>query len=168
MLSLDNFLNAAQLLALVPICGGTVTLGALAAPQIFKNLNRGEAGKLITQIFLGFDHWIKFSAALLLGAKLLQVFGVQEAQFIQKITSTAADGAEIVTSQLDWGLTITTLLVVCIAAISFHLVFRTTPALQEASRRNKRKDFDKHHKESEILHRINFLLALVLMFSFAS
>lgn len=154
MCSFSQILNAAQIASLVTIAGGTVTLGALVAPQLFSNASKQEAGKLMTAIFSGFDQWLKASALLLLATKALHLIVVDRFVFF---TATG----------FQWGLLISSLLVLAIVAISLHLVYRTSVELVAAMRANKKEEFERLHRESEVLHRINFALALLLLFSFA-
>ncbi len=131
-----------------------MTLGALVAPQLFGNASKNEAGKLMTAIFGGFDQWLKASSILLLVTKILHLIVVDRFNFV---TETG----------FNWALALTSVLVLAIAAISLHLVFRTSPEMLAAMRQNNKEKFEELHKQSEILHRVNFGLALVLLFSFA-
>ncbi len=154
MCSFSQILNATQIASLTIIAGGTLTLGALVAPQIFNNSNRSEAGKLMTAIFSSFDQWLKGSSILLFASKLLQLIVVDRLAFVT-ITGFRLD------------LLFSTILVLAITAISLHLVYRTSNNLLNAIRKNDKTAFEALHKESEILHRINFGLALLMLFSFA-
>ncbi len=154
MCSFGEILNAAQIASLALIAGGTVTLGALVAPQLFGNASKQEAGKLMTSIFSGFDQWLKASAFLLLATKLLHLIIVDRFIFM---TVTG----------FQWGLAVSSILVLAIVAISLHLVYRTSPELVAAMRANKKEEFERLHRESELLHRVNFGLALLVLFSFA-
>ncbi len=148
MCSFGEILNATQISSLATIAGGTVTLGALVAPQLFSNASRQEAGKLMTAIFGSFDQWLKISSLLLLASKLLHLIIVERFVF-------------------SWPMFLTSLLTVAIVAISLHLVYRTSPEMLAAMRANKKEDFERLHHQSELLHRVNFALALGLLWTFA-
>lgn len=148
MCSFGEILNAAQITSLSAIAGGTVTLGALVAPQLFNNASKQEAGKLMTSIFDSFDQWLKMSSILLFACKLLHLIIVERFVF-------------------SWGMLITSLLTLAVIAISLHLVYRTSPEMLAAMRANKKEEFEQLHHQSELLHRINFGLALVLLWTFA-
>ncbi len=154
MCSFGQILNAAQIASLTVIAGGTVTLGALVAPQLFGNASKQEAGKLMTSIFNGFDQWLRGAAFLLIAVKLLHLIVVDRFIFF---TPTG----------FQWGLVLSSVLVLAVTAISLHLVYRTSPELVAAMRANKKEDFERLHRESELLHRINFGLALGLLWTFA-
>lgn len=160
MCSFNEVLNAAQVIALVPITGGTVAIGALVAPQMFKVLDRPDAAKLMIAIFGNFDKWIKTSASLLLTSKLIQLIFIDKLNFYLLMQT-----GEELTKKLNTTLVISTLLVFAIAAVSFHIAFRLSPKILQAY--NTQSDtFDKLHKENELLHKINFLFGIVLLLTF--
>ena len=154
-------LNFVQLVSLIVIVGGTITIGALAAPTLFANLSRQEAGSVMMDLFSKFDKWIKVSAILLLSAKIIELVTVHKMNFMIE-TGT---GEELVKS-LNTGLVTNLLLVLLIAAISMYISLQLSPALT-SSYENDTSDFSTLHGKSEILHKVNFALGLILLFSFA-
>jgi uncharacterized membrane protein len=158
--TLQEIVNLTQLLGLIVITGGTITLGALAAPSLFKNLNREEAGSVMVEIFGKFSNWIKVSAILILLAKLIDVVCIHKFNFFVQCTV----GEELVKS-LNTNMLVSTLLVVAIAATSLHIAFKLSPAIVESYEADS-EQFPLLHKQSEMLHRVNFLLGIGLLFSF--
>ncbi|MCE2929042.1 MAG: DUF4149 domain-containing protein [Candidatus Caenarcaniphilales bacterium] len=146
MFNLSFISSSLQLISLIIITGGTITIGALAAPTLFNSLSREEAGSVMVDIFNRFDNWIKVSAIILLSAKIIEMIFV-------KPTFNA-------------GGIITLLLVIGIAAISFYMAFVLSPQINTAYETDDKLFLDLH-KQSELLHRVNFLLGLVLLASFA-
>lgn len=143
-----NFLShSCQLLALVVIIGGTLSLGALAAPCLFRTLAREEAGAVMVDIFTHFEKWIKVSSVILFFGKLLELIYLKPLIDTREIMSIV--------------------LVLAISFVSFYLVFVLSPKLNLAYQ-NDTDEFGKLHNKSESLHRVNFLLGLLLLFFFAS
>ncbi len=159
--TLQEIVNLAQLLGLIVITGGTITLGALAAPSLFHNLSREEAGSVMVEIFSKFDSWIKVSSIVILVAKLIDVAYIHKFNFFIETTV----GEEVI-KMLNTNMLISTILVVAIAATSLHIAFRLSPAIQESYEADSAQ-FPVLHKQSEMLHRVNFLLGIGLLFSFA-
>ncbi len=164
MSTFNMILNGMQITALMLISGGTVVIGALIAPLLFKAFNKKDASKFIVKMFEQFDDWLKLSAGMLLGAKLLQLIMIDKFQFV--VEKTVNNEA---VKQMDMGLALTLFLVLAISALSFHIVFKTTPALKKYFDNNKdrqSKDFNEIHKQSEMLHKVNFILGFLLLLSF--
>ena len=65
-------INFLKLSALLVIVGSTITIGALAAPVIFKGLAREEAARVMIEIFARYDVWLKFAAISLLISSILK------------------------------------------------------------------------------------------------
>ena len=174
MCSFAELLEGVQVLSLVPIAGGTVTLGALVAPKIFKELGKKEASQLMIGLFTRFDEWLKISAGALLGSHLIQVLFVNKFNFhreIQRAVKVSKEAAEKAVEPvmetvkvLDWSLVFPTLLVLAISGICFYQVFRLSPELATLYKSTrKRALFNEKHRISEILAKAQFVLALILL-----
>lgn len=161
MTTLDTVLNLVQLVSLIVITGGTITIGALTAPTLFNSLSREEAGSVMFDLFAKFDNWIKFSAIILFVAKLLQLILVHKFNFF----ITTGTGEELVKS-FNTPLFAYSLLAVIITAVTLYLTNKLSPEIN-ASYENDLTDFAALHKKSEQLHKLNFVLGLVLLSSFA-
>ncbi len=98
---------------------------------------------------------------MILVAKLIDVAYIHKFNFF--IESTV--GEEVVKT-LNTNMLVSTILVVAIAATSLHIAFRLSPAIKESYEADSAQ-FPKLHKQSEMLHRVNFLLGIGLLFSFA-
>lgn len=162
----ETIISSLQLTGLFPIVGGTVVIGALIAPLTFKSLNKKEASKLMVQMFKKFDDWIKVAATILLASKLIEVIFIDKFSFSKTLV---VDGNQV--SKLDTGSLLTLILVLAIAAISYHIVFKLTPQIDSTYKANKDsqgKKFQDLHKQSEMLHKVNFLLGFILLLSFAA
>lgn len=158
---MENVLSFIQLISLIVIVGGTITIGALAAPIMFKNLSREEAGMLMIELFSKFDNWIKVSAVLLLGAKLTEIIVINKMNFMIETSA-----GEELTKSLNTTLVTNSILILIIVAISFYLSMKLSPAIT-SSYQNDSPEFSQLHKRSEALHKVNFILGLILLFSFA-
>lgn len=154
-------LSFIQLVSLIIIVGGTITIGALAAPTLFSNLSRQEAGSVMIDLFTKFDKWIKFSALSLLAAKLIELIAAQKMNFMIE----SGTGEEIVKT-LNTPMLTNLLLVLLIVAVSLYISFKLSPAVTD-SYENDTAEFSKLHNQSEMLHKVNFVLGLVLLFSYA-
>lgn len=154
-------INLIQILALTIISGGTLVLGALVAPLLFNQLSREEASAIMIELFGNFDTWIKFSALSVLGAKLIEVVLINKFNFFISTTS-----GEEVKQVFNSALLNSSLLAIAIAAISLHIVYKLSPAILE-SYENDSMQFAALHKQSEILHRVNFVLGLLLLAHFS-
>lgn len=162
MPDLNETLNALQLISLSIITGGTITIGALTAPLLFKNLNREEAGAVMVDMFSRFDKWIRTFAIILLGSKLVQIVMINHFDFF--ISSGA--GEELVKT-FNMPLMTSLMLVLAIAAVSLFMGFKLSPQIIQ-SYENNSPEFHKLHGQSENLHKLNFVLgfALLIMFAF--
>lgn len=159
--TLLEILKASQLIGLAIITGGTITMGALAAPSIFNNLNREEAGSLMVTMFTKFDTWIKSASIMILTAKFVEIFYVRKFNFFVE-TQVGGQIAKV----FNTGMFASTLLVLAIAAVSLHIAFRLSPQIISSYEADS-PQFGALHKQSEMLHRVNFLLGLGLLLSFA-
>lgn len=165
MFSMLQITNILQVIGLFPIVGGTVVLGALVAPIAFGNLAKKDAAKLVTLSFCQFNDWLKIAAAMLLGGKLIDLIFISKFSFT---TKTIVENKEV--ASLDMWALVSLVLVAAIAGISYHIAFNLSPQIIGAYRKSVEKQsrkFNQLHKESENLHRINFLCALILLLSFA-
>lgn len=149
-----------EALALLSITGGTITIGALVAPVLFQNLDRADAGLVMLKSFEKFDSWINVSAILLTTAFFLELVFVQGFSYID----TIGLGEEAV-SKIDWALLYKTLLVVACSGLSYYLSNILGPLVTEAYDKSKQKEFDALHDKSEQLHRFNFVIGLLLLFT---
>jgi len=156
-----TILSFIQLVSLIVIVGGTITIGALAAPTLFSNLSRQEAGSVMIDLFTKFDRWIKFSAIILLAAKLTELVTVNKMNFMIE----SGTGEELVKT-LNTPMLTNLLLVLLIVAVSLYISFKLSPAVTD-SYENDSAEFSKLHTRSETLHKVNFVLGLILLFSFA-
>lgn len=165
MCTFNEILNSIQITSLVPITGGTLVLGALIAPLTFQVLNKKDAGKFMMMMFQKFDTWIKFSSIALLVAKVLQFAFVNKFSFFYQTTID-----DKVISRLDSGTLTSFLLVLAIVAVSLHIVFRLSARMIEIfddNAKNQTDEFQKLHKQSEMLYKVNFLLGFLLLISFS-
>lgn len=159
--TLLEILKATQLIGLTIITGGTITLGALATPSIFRNLNREEAGLLMVEMFTKFDTWIKSASIMILVAKLIEIFYVRRFDFFLE-TKVGTEIARV----FNTGMFLSTFLVLAIAAVSLHIAFKLSPQIISSYEADS-PQFGALHRQSEFLHRVNFLLGLGLLISFA-
>lgn len=159
-MTLLEILNLVQILALMVITGGTLVIGALAAPTLFSNLSREEAGSIMIELFGKFDSWIKVSALSVITAKLLEIIFIAKFNFIV----TTGTGEEI-SKALNMSLINSSILVLAITAISLHIAYRLSPAIIE-SFEDDSAQFSALHKQSEMLHRVNFVLGVFLLTNF--
>ena len=158
-MSLQEILNLVQIFSLVIITGGTLVIGALVAPSLFNNLSREEAGTLMVEVFGKFASWIKVSAILIALTKLVEFIYVAKFSFF----ITTGTGEEV-TKLLNSALLNSTILALAIVAISLHIAMNLSPAIVEAYE-NDSDEFSKLHKQSEVLHRVNFVLGAIMLLS---
>ena len=156
-MSIQEILNLIQLLALVIISGGTLVIGALVAPTLFANLCREEASTIMIVTFGKFDCWIKFSALTLAIAKFLELILVHKFNFMLE-----SGTGEAITKVMNGDLINSIVLVMAITAISLYIAFKLSPAIIQ-SFEDDSNEFRSLHKQSEIMHRINFLLSIFLL-----
>ncbi len=162
MPNIQEILFALQLISLIVITGGTITIGALTAPSIFGNLSRQEAGAVMIDLFSRFDRWIKFSAITLLIAKFFEFVIVYKSSFY--IINNAEDS---IIKTFNTSLFSSSILVVGIGIVSLVLAFKLSPKMID-SYENDLPNFERLHQQSEMLHKANFALGLALLLSFAS
>jgi hypothetical protein len=160
--NIQEILFALQLISLIVITGGTITIGALTAPSIFGNLSRQEAGAVMIDLFSRFDRWIKFSAITLLFAKFFEFVIVYKSSFY--IINNAE---ESIIKTFNTSLFSSSILVVGIGIVSLVLAFKLSPRMID-SYENDLPNFERLHQQSEMLHKANFALGLALLLSFAS
>lgn len=161
MPSIQEVLYSAQLISLIVITGGTITLGALAAPTIFGSLSRQEASAVMIDLFCRFDRWIKFSALVLFIAKLLEFAIVYKASFY-----VVSGAGETISKSFNTSLFGSSMLVLVIVVISLMLAIKLSPQMI-SSYENDHPSFERLHHQSEILHKANFAFGLILLLSFA-
>ncbi len=159
--TLQEIVNLVQLLGLTVIIGGTITIGALTAPVVFRSFSRMEAGSLMIELFAKFDKWLQASALLILLAKLVDVVYIHKFNFFTEIGS-----GEELAKVLNTNMLISSLLVIAITALSFYIVLKVSPAVLESYEADS-PEFNTLHKRSELLHKVNFLLGIALLFNFA-
>jgi hypothetical protein len=157
---MNRILEVLQIIALIPITGGTLVLGALVAPILFANLDRFDAGSIMIAMFKRFDDWIKLSSYLLVGSKLAELALVYKFSFFLE----SQIGEELI-KQLNKPLLASIGLSLAIAAASLHIAYKLTPRIVKAYEQDA-PDFEKLHKQSELLHMVNFLLGVLLLLSF--
>jgi hypothetical protein len=162
MPNIQEFLFAVQLISLIVITGGTITIGALTAPSIFGNLSRQEAGAVMIDLFSRFDRWIKFSAISLLSAKFIEFVIVYKSSFYVVNSST-----DNIIKTFNSSLFSSSMLVIGISIVSLVLALKLSPRMIE-SYENDLPNFERLHQQSEMLHKANFALGLALLLSFAS
>lgn len=165
MCTFNEILNSVQIVSLIPITGGTLVLGALIAPLTFQVLNKKDAGKFMMMMFQKFDTWIKFSSIALLASKILQFAFINKFSFFYQVAVE-----DKLVSKLDFSVLISVLLALAIAAISLHIVFRLSSRMIEIfddNAKTQTDEFQSLHKQSEMLHKVNFMLGFLLLIMFA-
>lgn len=162
--------NALQLIGLIPITGSTVVIGALVAPAAFKTLNKKEANKLMITMFGKYDDWLKAAAISLGLGKLIDLMLIRKFNFSKIVEITNANGKIEQVQQTDLGALLIVLMVAAIVALSLYLSMLLSPKILKAFDKSKDKqgaEFERLHKESELFHRISFLLGFLVLMSFA-
>lgn len=137
-------INFLKLSALLVIVGSTITIGALAAPVIFKGLAREEAARVMIEIFARYDVWLKFAAISLLISSILKFI------LIDKLSLNPVS-------------IISLAIVLIITIISFYEIYALSPQILDAYK-NSADNFQHLHSLSEKIHKMNFLLGLALLF----
>ncbi len=150
---LEKILNCIQIAGLISISGGTLAIGAITAPTLFKELNRAEASVTMIEIFSKFDTLVLYSAILVFAAKLIELI------FIRGFSFNNAN------AELDLGLICMLLCALGILLISFYLSLILEPQILEAYETSS-PIFDSLHHQSELIHKVNFLLGLIMLFGF--
>lgn len=149
----EKFLNCIQIAGLISISGGTLAIGAITAPTLFKELNRAEASVTMIEIFSKFDKLVLYSAILVFAAKLIELI------FIKGFNFNNASG------ELDLGFICMLLCALGILLISLYLSLILEPQILEAYETSS-PIFDSLHHQSELIHKANFLLGLLMLFGF--
>jgi hypothetical protein len=139
---LSKILSTTELLGLLVIGGGTLILGALVAPILFVNLSRQEAGASMMEIFLNFEYWLKASALAVLVAEVFEIL---------------IFGFNFWPSILGLGL----------VGNSYYIIYLLSPKLRQAYDEHS-NGFELLHKKSQLLHKINFALAFMLILVLSS
>lgn len=164
MAGLETILEIIQVLALALIAAGTIVIGALVAPLVFKQLSKIEAGVVVTEIFERFSQWIEIAALALFTSKLVDLVFVRKFNF--KSSSLVLDENSInqteLASNFDSAYLISLLIVVAIFAISLYISLELMPKLLQAYEDNE-KEFKVLHDRSEKLMKINALLAIIAL-----
>lgn len=151
---MEKILNCTQLAALLVIAGGTLTIGALVAPTVFRELSRQEASMTMIEIFGKFDRWVFVSAILLFVSKISHLVLIRKFNFLNSSGS------------LDLAFLMSLIGTILVLAISVYHSQVLSPALNAAYESNN-PIFEVLHKRSEMLFKANFLIGLLLVFSFA-
>jgi hypothetical protein len=148
-----------QLVSLALMAGGMLALGAFTAPALFQFFNRVDAGLAMTTMFRRFDVLVGICLALLVAGKALHVLPL------------------LLSGQKPWqsGLlsfwlpTALWLLIVGLTAYSLFAVNPQVEQLQKAGIATLEANdpqvqrFDKLHKLSEQLYKLDFTLAILLL-----
>lgn len=159
MAGLEAILEIIQVLTLALIAAGTVVLGALVAPILFKQLSKIEAGIAMTEIFDKFSQWLEVSALALFIAKLAEMIFIRNFNFAKDfffINQTK------LTSNFDGAYLFSIILVLAIFIISLYLSLELMPKILNAFEDNE-KEFKELHKRSEKLMKINSVLAIIAL-----
>lgn len=144
--------TALQLLGLAIMTGGMLALGAFAAPAVFGAFPREQAGEAMTQVFLRFD-------ILLLACTALVVLG-EAGRFFSQSTGLSA----LVITRL--------VLILAISAIALFNSLSLNPKINNLIHHPQFKtdimvieEFQKAHKLSEQLYKLQLLLGLLAIIS---
>ena len=164
MAGFEAILELIQILALALIAAGTVVLGALVAPLLFKQLSKIEAGVAMTEIFERFSQWVEISALALFTAKLIEVVFVRKMNFSKGIffVDQGPINQTELASSFDGGYFLGMLLVIAIFAVSLYISLELMPKMIHAYEDND-KEFQTLHKKSEKLMKINSVLAILAL-----
>ena len=164
MFELANLIKMVQVLALALIAGGTLVLGALVAPALFKNLSRIEAGNMMNNIFEKFTQWLETSSLILFVTKFIEFMSVRH--FSLSKESIFLNVSEVQQTTLfenfDTPYFFELVFISGIFAISVYLSFELMPKMANAYD-NDEKEFQKLHRRSEDLYKFNFLLAVLAL-----
>lgn len=164
MVGLAALLEIIQVLSLALIAAGTIVLGALVAPLLFKQLSKIEAGIAVTAMFERFSQWLEISALALFTAKLVDLFFIRKLNFAKDtffVNQNSVDQTEI-TSSFDMNYLFGLLLVAGIFAISLYISLELMPKMVHAYEDNE-KDFQVLHGKSEKLMKLNSVLAILAL-----
>jgi hypothetical protein len=159
MVGLEAILEIIQILALALISVGTIILGALVAPLLFKQLSKIEAGIAVTAIFEKFSQWLEISALALFTAKLIDLVFIRKFNFIKELFFI---NQTQISRSFDTTYLFSFLLVIAIFAVSLYISLELMPKMVNAFEDND-AEFKRLHKRSEKLMKLNSLLALIAL-----
>lgn len=159
MVGLEAILEIIQILTLALISVGTIILGALVAPLLFKQLSKIEAGIAVTAIFEKFSQWLEISALALFTAKLIDLVFIRKFNFIKELFFI---NQTQISRSFDTAYLFSFLLVIAIFAVSLYISLELMPKMVNAFEDND-AEFKRLHKRSEKLMKLNSLLALIAL-----
>jgi hypothetical protein len=159
MVGLEAILEIIQILALALISVGTIILGALVAPLLFKQLSKIEAGIAVTAIFEKFSQWLEISALALFTAKLIDLVFIRKFNFIKELFFI---NQTQISQSFDTVYLVSLLLTLAIFIISLYISLELMPKMVNAFEDNE-AEFKRLHKLSEKLMKLNSLLALIAL-----
>lgn len=140
-----------QMLGLAVIVGGVLALGAFVAPELFRDIDRVQAGRVMSMVFNRFDK-------ALLGGLVLILIG----EMMRFLSGALAHKSIIAIGRY------VTLAV--LAVIMFYTVFVSTPDLLAMTRAGIRPgatpeglEFTRKHKQSENLYKLQVLAGVLLI-----
>lgn len=159
MAGLEAILEIVQILTLALIAVGTIVLGALVAPMIFKQLSRIEAGVTMTEIFEKFSQWTEVAALALFTSKLIELVFIRKFNFVKDFFFV---NQTKIASNFDAEYLFSLILVVAIFAISLYISLELMPKMVNAFEDNE-KEFKELHGKSEKLMKLNAVLAIIAL-----
>jgi hypothetical protein len=159
MAGLEAILEIIQVLALALIAAGTIVLGALVAPLIFRQLSKIEAGIAVTEIFEKFSQWMEIAALALFTSKLIELVFIRKFNFVKDFFFV---NQTKIASNFDAAYLFSVILVIAIFAISLYISLELMPKMISAFEDNE-KEFKSLHKTSEKLMKINSVLAIIAL-----
>lgn len=134
---LSKILSIAEIFSLAAIIGGTLVLGALVTPVIFDNLSRQEASITTMELFDRFEQWLKVFAGFVFAGEIFAwiIYGFSFFPFV---------------------------LGLAILLNSSYIIYLLSPQIHSAYAK-KAENFADLHKRSELLYKLNFAFALILL-----
>jgi uncharacterized membrane protein len=159
MAGFEAILEFIQVLSLAVIIVGTIILGALVAPTLFKQLSKIEAGMAMTELFERFSQWLEISALSLFLARAIDFVFVRNMSFA---TDSIYYKQTFLKANFDTSYLLSLILIISILIISLYISLDLTPKLMNAYQDDD-KEFETLHKKSEKLYRINALIALLAL-----
>lgn len=159
MAGLEAILEIIQVLALALIAAGTIVLGALVAPLLFRQLSKIEAGMAMTEIFEKFSQWMEIAALALFTSKLIELVFIRKFNFVKDFFFV---NQTKIASNFDAAYLFSVILVIAIFAISLYISLELMPKMISAFEDNE-KEFKTLHKTSEKLMKINSVLAIIAL-----
>lgn len=162
MEAIAAILEIIQVLTLALISAGTIVLGALVAPLLFKQLSKLEAGIAMTAIFERFSQWLEISALALFTAKLVELVFVRKFNFNKEVIFV--NQTQLATS-FDVQYLFSVLLVLAIFIVSLYISLEIMPKMMNAYDDNE-KEFKELHTKSEKMMKLNALLAVLALVLF--